>query len=178
MIRRAVLVAVVFVAVPVAAWAQTRTEAELLAQINKTPGDVAAYLDLAKIYVEQKRYDDAQRMLINAATAVGQLRSNRTLLGGPMPIQVPGPTPPAPPAIDTTKPVQVGRGILEPKKIKDVKPVYPPIAETAKIAASSSSKSSSTRTATCATPRFFAASRCSTRRRSMPSASGGTHRRR
>jgi len=130
MIRRAVLVAVVFVTVPVGAWAQTRTEAELLAQINKTPGDVASYLDLAKIYVEQKRFDDAQRMLINAATVIGQLRSNRTLLGGPTPVQVPAPTPPA---VDTTKPLRVMGGVTEPKKIKDVKPVYPPIAETARI---------------------------------------------
>ena len=132
LIRRAALVAAVIVVVPVGAWAQTRTEAELLAQINKTPGDVASYLDLAKIYVEQKRFDDAQRMLINAATVIGQLRSNRTLLGGPTPVQVPAPTPP-PPAVDASRPLRVAGGVTEPKKIKDVKPVYPPIAETARI---------------------------------------------
>ncbi len=131
LIRRAVLVAAVIVAIPVGAWAQTRTEAELLAQINKTPGDVANYLDLAKIYVEQKRYDDAQRMLINAATQIGQLRSSRTLLGGSMPVHVPGPTPPR--VTTTSHPIPVGQGVTEPKKIRDVKPVYPPIAQTAQI---------------------------------------------
>ena len=130
LIRRAVLVAAVIVAIPVGAWAQTRTEAELLAQINKTPGDVASYLDLAKIYVEQQRYDDAQRMLINAATVVGQLRMNRTLLGGPTPVQVPAPKPPA---VDSSQPLRVGGGIGEPMKIKDVKPVYPQIAQAARI---------------------------------------------
>jgi TonB family protein len=130
LIRRAALVAAVIVVVPVGAWAQTRTEAELLAQINKTPDDVASYLDLAKIYVEQKRFDDAQQMLINASTAIGQLRSTRTLLGGAMPVQVPAPTPPA---IDASKPLRVMGGVSEPKKIKDVKPVYPPLAETARI---------------------------------------------
>ena len=130
LIRRAALVAAVIVVVPVGAWAQTRTEAELLAQVNKTPSDVALYLDLAKIYVEQKRFDDAQRMLINAATVIGQLRSNRTLLGGPTPIQVPAPTPPA---IDATRPLRVTGDVTEPKKIKDVKPVYPRLAESARI---------------------------------------------
>ncbi|HEX5216738.1 MAG TPA: TonB family protein [Vicinamibacterales bacterium] len=130
LIRRAAFVAAVIVVVPVGAWAQTRTEAELLAQINKTPGDVAAYLDLAKIYVEQKRFDDAQRMLINAATVIGQLRSNRTLLGEPMSVQVPAP---APPGIATTKPLRVSGNVTEPKKIKDVKPVYPALAQTAGI---------------------------------------------
>ena len=39
------------------------------------------------------------------------------------------PPPPPPPAA----PVRVGGDIKEPKKIKDVKPVYPPIAQTAKV---------------------------------------------
>jgi len=39
------------------------------------------------------------------------------------------PPPPPPPAA----PVRVGGDIKEPKKIKDVKPVYPQIAQTAKI---------------------------------------------
>jgi protein TonB len=39
------------------------------------------------------------------------------------------PPPPPPPAA----PVRVGGDIKEPKKIKDVKPVYPQIAQTAKV---------------------------------------------
>jgi len=42
---------------------------------------------------------------------------------------IPAPPPPAPPAA----PVRVGGDIKEPKKIKDVKPIYPPIAQSAKI---------------------------------------------
>jgi len=42
---------------------------------------------------------------------------------------IPAPPPPAPPAA----PVRVGGDIKEPKKIKDAKPVYPPLAQTAKI---------------------------------------------
>ena len=41
---------------------------------------------------------------------------------------IPAPPPPPPPA-----PVRVGGQIKEPKKIKDVRPVYPPIAQSARV---------------------------------------------
>jgi TonB family protein len=130
LIRRAALVAAVIVVVPVGAWAQTRTEAELLAQINKTPGDVASYLDLAKIYVEQKRFDDAQRMLINAATVIGSCARTARCSAGRRRFRC---RRRRRPAVDASRPLRVAGGVTEPKKIKDVKPVYPPIAETARI---------------------------------------------
>jgi protein TonB len=43
---------------------------------------------------------------------------------------IPAPPPPPPPAA----PVRVGGNIKEPKKIHDVKPIYPQIAQTAKVA--------------------------------------------
>jgi TonB family protein len=46
----------------------------------------------------------------------------------------PPPAPPAPPAVwNYGDPVRVGGAIKEPKKLKDVRPVYPPIAESARV---------------------------------------------
>ena len=43
---------------------------------------------------------------------------------------IPAPPPPPPPK---QEPVRVGGQIKEPKKIKDVRPVYPPIAQSARV---------------------------------------------
>jgi len=43
---------------------------------------------------------------------------------------IPAPPPPPPPP---AQPVRVGGQIKEPKKIKDVRPIYPPIAQSARV---------------------------------------------
>ena len=72
----------------------------------------AQSLDMAKMYYTQGRIDDAERMLMQARTALAQERTGGSLAAAP-----------APPA-DT--PLRVGGDIKEPRKVRDVKPVYPP----------------------------------------------------
>lgn len=96
---------------------EQRTETDLLSAIAQSPGQLGNYLDLAKVYFDQGRLEDAERMLSRALTIVQQQR----LTG----------------MTTTTSPsggaVRVGGDIAEPKKIKDVKPVYPAEAQAAGI---------------------------------------------
>lgn len=128
LIRRCVLV--VALTVPVAAAAQSAqpTEAELLSRIAKTPDQVANYLDLAKLYAALERYDDAQRMLLNAQGLINQKRMHgQSVLFGAASAG-------APKQVDRTQPLRVFGGVKEPTKIKDVRPEYPAIAQAARVA--------------------------------------------
>jgi TonB family protein len=93
-----------------------RTETELLAAVAKSPEQLGNYLDLAKVYFDQGRLDEAERMLGRALTLVQQQRLS---------------------AMTTTasrgQVVRVGGDIKEPRKIKDVRPVYPDDALAARI---------------------------------------------
>lgn len=81
-----------------------RTETELLTAVSQSPEQLGNYLDLAKVYFDQGRLEEAEQVLGRALSLVRQQR-----LG----------------AMTANAPLRVGGDIKEPTKIKDVKPVYP-----------------------------------------------------
>ncbi len=93
-----------------------RSEPDLLAAITQSPQTVANYLDLAKVYIEQGRLDEAEQMLTRATMIVRQQRLAS-----------------APSAPADQAPVRVGGDIKEPTKIRDVKPIYPVDAQAANV---------------------------------------------
>ncbi|MGC4086077.1 MAG: energy transducer TonB [Vicinamibacterales bacterium] len=85
------------------------------------------------------------------------------IVGGLLDASPPPPPPPPPPPA----PVRVGGNIKQPTKIKDVRPVYPPIAQSARVQGvviieATIGPNGRVQDAR----RCFARSRCSTRRRS------------
>ena len=121
--------------VPVAARAQAApTEAALLERLAAQPAEMAPYLELAKIYLAARRFDDAEQMLTQALALVRQARTT------PIPVpQAPGVSrdravaPAASPGQPISAPVRVGGDVKEPKKIRDVRPVYPEIAQASRV---------------------------------------------
>jgi TonB family protein len=85
-----------------------QSETELLATLAQSPQQVSTYLDLAKIYVDQARFDEAEQMLGRALAVIRQQRMATMA-----------------PASTGQAPLRVGGDIKEPRKIRDVKPVYP-----------------------------------------------------
>ena len=102
---------------PAIAQAQ-RTETELLGAIAQSPNQLGSYLDLAKMYFDQGRLEEAEGVLTRALTLVHQQRSGAMT-----------PTP----AASAGGPVRVGGDIKEPLKVKDVRPVYPEDALAARV---------------------------------------------
>src|SRR5262245_38412200 len=99
----AVVMFVVVGMVPRVAAAQTQTqaprptEAQLLERTVQYPNDIGALLDLAKLYIEQRRFDDASRTL-NRATAAVQREQALAFV----------PAPPAQRPYDGPAPLRVG----------------------------------------------------------------------
>jgi len=115
---------VLVLSLPFAAAAQTAAEAQLLNVINQSPGSAANYLDLAKLYYEQRRYDDAERILLRALTVLQRehaaaRQTERAVVGAPLPPE--------------SATLRVGGDIKEPRKIKDVRPIYPADARAAGV---------------------------------------------
>ena len=108
--RLVVVLGTAWTLVPAPAAGQApQTEGELLSVIARSPQQVASYLDLVKIYVDQGRFDEAEQMLGRALTVIRQRQSAAaisTAAGGQAPIRV-------------------GGNIKAPTKIRDVRPVYP-----------------------------------------------------
>jgi TonB family protein len=99
--------------------AQTTREIQLLQRTAQSPNDVNALLDLARIYVDQRRYEEASRILQRAVAAVQHEALVNVGTGT---------------TAATNEPVyRVGGQIAEPKRIKYVDPVYPPEAQRAKL---------------------------------------------
>jgi TonB family protein len=99
----------------------------LLDRIAANPDDPTPYLDLAKIYVREQRFEDAAKltealtgMLRRAQTTrVPRVRESITVNASPVTTGTPLKTPPiTPPAVAAT-------GMIEPRKILHVMPVYP-----------------------------------------------------
>ena len=104
-------------------WAQQSQqgiEQEMLRRLAFQPRDLTAQLELIRIYLDTNRLADAELLLTRA---LNQVREQRALA-----LQTP-PTPPvAPPQALGSVPLRIGGDIKEPKLIRKVPPVYPPIA--------------------------------------------------
>ena len=132
--RKLCLAAGVFVlsvvgVVPVRAQTQSRTESDLVSQVARYPRQVSAYLDLARLYVDQGRFDEAERILTQAISAIRAQKMTTVQLP---PQRTAGVFMPGA-GVTGQAPLRVGGDIKEPRKIKDVKPVYPAIARTAGV---------------------------------------------
>jgi TonB family protein len=92
------------------------TEAQLLAHIQDDPAGVAAYLDLAKLYIEQGRLDQAYELLARGLALVSEARQPQTAEG-----------------VNVEVPVRIGGDIEAPRKIQDVAPIYPAEAQAANV---------------------------------------------
>ena len=101
-------------------------ESQLQTQIAQNPRLIANYLDLAKIYVEQKRYNDAEQLL---QRALSLMQVERGLSGQPAVdsrfLMGVGTSSPALTSASGLTPIRVGGEIKEPRKVRDVRPVYP-----------------------------------------------------
>jgi TonB family protein len=103
-----------------AGWTQRPDEATLRSRINANPQVSGNYLELARVYYEQGRLADAESM----TKLAGETMHAEAASVPPLP----PPPPPAPlsSAIASAQPIRIGGAVKEPKKIKDVKPIYPP----------------------------------------------------
>ncbi len=79
------------------------------------PQQIVVLLDLARMYIEQGRFDEAGEILRRASMAVAQARANAAREN----------TRPTVSFNPGGAPLRVGGDIEEPKKIRDVRPVYP-----------------------------------------------------
>lgn len=139
----AAVCAISVLATPVFAQAQTR-EAALLQRVQVEPTDLGAILELVRLYEVERRYDDALRMLTRAMSVVHEKRAaaaattqKSVVIESPrVPAMGAGAAAQEPPggqAALTQVPVRVGGAVLEPRKIRDVKPVYPAAAQAAGV---------------------------------------------
>jgi hypothetical protein len=141
-LSRFVGVVLLVTALPLAAAGQSTAESDLLTRLVRQPADVSTLLDLAKLYADQRRFDEALAMTQRASTAIRAQQTaagTRVMTNGAVftPIQVTM-VPPASPVNAVNAPTQiprvkVGGAITEPKKIHDVKPVYPEVAQAARV---------------------------------------------
>jgi len=104
-------------AVPGVAFAQAGSTVQV-PQVQPVP--LSEFLDLIKTYVDEGRYEEAEAMLMRALTAV---RDARRVATQPAVQFQPG----------GGEPVRVGGNIAEPRKLRDVRPEYPEIAQAAKV---------------------------------------------
>jgi TonB family protein len=103
---------------------QPSREVQLLQRTAQVPNDVNALLDLARLYFDQRRYDESSRILQRAVAAV-----QHEALVNPTSTQPKTQTP-----LDPNEPVyRVGGDIKEPRRLKYVDPVYPAVARTAGV---------------------------------------------
>jgi TonB family protein len=93
--------------------AQSATESDLLRQVEQPRTAFVASLDLARLYRDQRRTKEAVQMLNSAIRTL--LAEQRSPVGG-------SPMPPLPPP---GVPLRVGGDVLEPRKIRNVVPIYP-----------------------------------------------------
>jgi TonB family protein len=95
--------------------AQTAAEQDLLARVAASPNTIGHHLALVQFYADAGRTADAQQSLTRATELVRRARLGPAAAAG------------------GSSPLRVGGDIAEPKKIVDVKPVYPQLAQDAKI---------------------------------------------
>jgi TonB family protein len=95
--------------------AQTVTVPTVQARVVDQQQDIATYLRQAQQYLNRRQYDEAERMLTRALALVEQQRQAELAI------------------VSGTGFLQVGGAIHEPKKIRDVAPVYPEVARRAGV---------------------------------------------
>jgi TonB family protein len=95
--------------------ALSAAEQELQARVAASPGTIGHHLALAQFYADAGRTSDAEQALSRAMELVRRARLGPAAAAG------------------GSTPVRVGGGIAEPKKIADVKPVYPAEALQSKV---------------------------------------------
>ena len=113
--------AVLLAGAPRAQTPEPRTEAVLLAEIAQRPQDLPAYLELSRLYAEQRRFDDAEKML-HRAIAVLQVQKAVAAM--------PAATTAIPPEAGGV-PIRVGGNVAVPLRIRYVEPEYPDAARAA-----------------------------------------------
>jgi len=113
-----VIAVVMLVASNTHAQAPQQSETQLLGQIAQNPQQILAYLDLARLYAQQGRLSDAETVM---QRALNNIKAQQQQALGPV----------TPGSVDN--PLRVGGDIKEPKKVRDVKPVYPPEAQSARV---------------------------------------------
>ena len=134
--RRVLVCLAVALSVPAVTSAQSAMpqESQLQTQIAQNPRLVANYLDLAKLYVEQKRFNDAEQLL---QRALGLIQAERGLAGQPTtsPRLLMGGGGTSTPLTSASglAPVRLSGDIKEPRKVRDVRPIYPQEARDAKV---------------------------------------------
>ena len=114
---------------------RSRAETLLLDRIAADPDDATPYLDLAKLYLREERFEDAAKLTEAATTIlrraqvtrVPRVRESLIVNASPVTTGTPLRTPPiTPPAVAAT-------GMIEPRKILHVMPIYPEGARTAGV---------------------------------------------
>ena len=94
----------------------------LIERVAQNPREIVVLLDLARMYVEQGRFDEADQMLRRASLAVERARALAAGTGADATVSFkPGGA------------VRIGGNIKEPRKLRDVRPVYPEIARAAGV---------------------------------------------
>jgi TonB family protein len=109
-------------------------EVQLLTRISQQPGEMTNYLELAKYYRAQRRFDEAEQLLLRALDLLRDERrtggvQNPSAIIPTRPSVAAGPPQTGAAGYPPDAPLRVGGEIREPKKIKDVKPVYPAVAQ-------------------------------------------------
>jgi protein TonB len=97
------------------------SEQDLAKRVAEQPTDLTAQLHLVRLYIEGKRFAEAEAMLTRALSVVRQQRMAAEAAS----LSVQGGIPQAP--------LRIGGDIKEPKKLRDVKPAYPEIAQAAGV---------------------------------------------
>jgi TonB family protein len=97
-------------------------EAQLLQRTAQFPDDIVALLDLTRIYVDQRRFDDASKALQRAQAAI----QRESLVTGFMP-------PPSSQVRAGEAVYRVSGQIREPRRTKFVEPIKPQIAQVAQV---------------------------------------------
>ena len=126
----AVLAAVLMGPGVASAQVQVSAETQLAQRAAQSPHDISSLLDLARLYFEQHRYEDASRTLSRAMAVIQQ----EQLLGAqPAATTNARTTTTTAFGLEQGQPLRVGGDVKEPKKIKDVAPIYPQEALAAKL---------------------------------------------
>jgi len=95
--------------------ADTAKEQDLLARVAASPNTVGHHLALVQFYADAGRSADAVKSLERASELIRRARLGPVAAAG------------------GSGPLRVGGEIAEPKKIRDVRPVYPQVAQEAKV---------------------------------------------